>query len=89
LRHVAKHDNVRAGLVGIVGGLTIGLLAVALAGLGFLLVGALIVGAAFNRPRLASVGGTMLGLGFGCLFLFGLAASRCATAACEGPDPTP
>jgi hypothetical protein len=86
---MAKQDSLRAGLVGMAGGLTIGLLSVALAGLGFLLVGALIVGAAFNRPRLASVGGTMLGLGLGYLFLFGLAASRCAASACEGRDPTP
>jgi hypothetical protein len=83
------HDHLRAWLVGFVGGLTVGLLAVALATLGFLLVAALIVGAAFNRPRLPSVAGTMLGLGFGYLVLFGLAASRCAASACERPDPTP
>jgi hypothetical protein len=89
MRRLATHDDLHAWLVGIVGGLTIGLLALALATVGFLLVAALIAGAALNRPRLASVGGTTLGLGFGYLFLFGLAASRCAAPACVGPDPTP
>jgi hypothetical protein len=42
-----------------------------------------------NRPRLASLGGTLLGLGIGYLFLFGLAASRCEAPSCEPPDATP
>jgi hypothetical protein len=84
-----RRGGLRAWLVGITAGLAVGLLAIALAGLGVLLVAALVVGATISRPRLASLGGTLLGLGIGYLFLFGMAASRCESLSCSGPDPTP
>ena len=81
--------GVRAWLVGITAGMVVGLLALGLAALGALLVIALVVGAAINRPHLASVGGTLVGLGIGYLYFLNLAIARCESPSCDAPDATP
>ena len=79
----------RAWAIGFVAGAAVGIPSLGLAVIGVVLVGALIGGAALARPRLASVGGVLVGIGAAGTLVLGRATAACAEDACEGPDLTP
>jgi hypothetical protein len=79
----------RAWAIGCVAGAAVGIPSLGLAVIGVVLVSALIGGAALARPRLASLGGVLVGIGAAWTLVLGRATAACAEDACEGPDLTP
>ena len=74
----------RAWLVGVVAGLVLGFPTLGLAVFGIALAVALVVGAGLSRPRLASVGGVLIGLGIPWSLLLGRANAACDVHGCDG-----